>query len=128
MKLTATLPTGEVKTVIDIVDWDFSWQEQYQFADYVTLPKGTKLDVTITYDNSAANKRNPSSPPKRVTWGEQSTDEMGSVLFQLVAAKPGELPLLTQAFAEHMREAAAARPGLGLLMQLGAARGNAPAR
>jgi mono/diheme cytochrome c family protein len=125
MKLTATLPTGEVKTLLDIPDWDFGWQEQYQFADYVSLPKGTRLDSTLTYDNSAANKRNPSSPPKRVTWGEQSTDEMGSVGLQMIAAHPGELPQLTQAFADHMREIAASRPGAGqLLLQLGAARGN----
>jgi len=118
MKLTATLPGGQVKTLLDIPDWDFSWQEQYQFADYVELPKGTKLDVTITYDNSAANRRNPSSPPKRVTWGEQSTDEMGSMGLQVVAAHAGELPLLLEGFAAHMREVAATRGGgLGLLMR-----------
>jgi hypothetical protein len=33
MKLTATLPGGQVKTLLEIPDWDFSWQEQYQFAD-----------------------------------------------------------------------------------------------
>jgi len=125
MTLTATLPSGEVKNVLSIADWDFGWQEQYQFANYVFLPKGTKLDSTITYDNSSANKRNPSNPPKRVTWGEQSTDEMGSIILQLVSAKPGELPQLTQAFGEHMREIAAARPGVGLLLQLGAGRGGA---
>jgi len=123
MKLVATLPSGEKKTVLDIADWDFGWQEQYQFANYVSLPKGTKLDATITYDNSSANKRNPSNPPKRVTWGEQSTDEMGSIILQLVSAKPGELPQLTQAFGDHMRDVAAARPGMGALMQLGGGRG-----
>lgn len=122
MKLTATLPSGDVKTLLDIPDWDFGWQEQYQYVDYVELPKGTRLDATLTYDNSAANKRNPSSPPKRVTWGEQSTDEMGSVSLQMIAAHQGELPQLTQVFGDHMREVAAARPGVGLLMQLGAAR------
>jgi hypothetical protein len=79
--------------------------------------------VTITYDNSAANHRNPSSPPKRVTWGEQSTDEMGSVSLQVVAAHPGELPKLQEGFGEHMREVVAARGGgAGLLMQLGRGR------
>jgi hypothetical protein len=124
MNLKATLPTGEVKTLLDIPDWDFGWQEQYQFSDYVTLPKGTRLDVVISYDNSAANRRNPSSPPRRVTWGEQSTDEMGSVILQVVSAQPGELPALVQGFGNHMREVAASRgAGLGLLLQLG--RGNA---
>ena len=40
----------------------------------------------ISYDNSAANRRNPSRPPVRVTWGEESNDEMGSVGLQVVAA------------------------------------------
>jgi hypothetical protein len=28
------------------------------------------------YDNSSENPRNPHQPPKDVTWGEQTTDEM----------------------------------------------------
>jgi hypothetical protein len=79
VKLTATLPDGAVKTLLWIKDWDFSWQERYRFKDFVTLPKGTRLDGMVSYDNSAANKRNPSRPPVRVTWGEESNDEMGSV-------------------------------------------------
>ena len=126
MKMTATLPGGGVKTLLEIPDWDFGWQEQYQFDDYVALPKGTRLDVTITYDNSSANRRNPSTPPRRVTWGEQSTDEMGSVSLQVVSAHPGELPQLLQGFGEHMRDVAAARgAGLGMLLQLAQGRGAA---
>jgi hypothetical protein len=47
------------------------------------LPKGSRIDVKIVYDNSASNPRNPSNPPRRVQWGEQSTDEMGSIGFLL---------------------------------------------
>ena len=79
MRLTATLPDGEVKTLLRIDDWDFSWQERYRFAEFVSLPKGTRLDAEVSYDNTVANKRNPSRPPVRVTWGEESTDEMGSI-------------------------------------------------
>jgi hypothetical protein len=125
MKMIATLPNGETKTLITINDWDFGWQEQYQFDSYVTLPKGTKLDVTIGYDNSAANKRNPSSPPKRVTWGEQSTDEMGSVSLIVVAANRGELPVLQQAIQEHVRLAATSRGGATSLLLQGLGRGAA---
>jgi hypothetical protein len=105
--LTATFPDGTVKTMLDIADWDFSWQEQYLYEDYVTLPRGTRLDVSITYDNSAGNRRNPSHPPQRVTWGEESTDEMGSAGLRVVAANPADLPVLQQAYVEHVREALA---------------------
>lgn len=117
MKLTAAFPDGAVRTLLWIKDWDFSWQERYRFEDFVALPKGTRLDVEISYDNSAANKRNPSQPPARVTWGEESTDEMGSVGLQLVATRPGELPELQRAYAEFVRSAAINRPGLRQLLQ-----------
>jgi mono/diheme cytochrome c family protein len=79
MKLTATLPDGEVKTLLAINDWNFNWQDQYFFQDMVSLPRGTKLDAEIHWDNSAANPHNPSNPPVHVTWGEQSKDEMGAL-------------------------------------------------
>jgi hypothetical protein len=124
MKMTATLPGGAVKTLLWIKDWDFSWQERYRFKDFVDLPKGTRLDTFISYDNSAANKRNPSRPPVRVTWGEESTDEMGSIGVQVVAANRGELPQLQRAFNEHLRMAATTRPGLRQLLQQRRGRGN----
>jgi mono/diheme cytochrome c family protein len=117
MRLTATLPDGAVKTLLRIDDWDFSWQERYRFAEFVSLPKGTRLDAEVTYDNTSANKRNPSRPPVRVTWGEESTDEMGSIGLQVVAATPAELPQLRQAFLAHIRQAAVTRPGLGELLR-----------
>lgn len=105
MKLTATLPNGQVKTLLNINDWDFAWQDQYQFKDYVTLPKGTRLHVRVTYDNTAANPRNPRNPPQRVTWGEGSFDEMGSMSLFVVAVNEREQPVLWQAYNEHLRSA-----------------------
>jgi len=86
IKSEATLPGGEKKPLIWIKDWDFNWQDQYQFAKPLKLPKGTKIDVEFTYDNSAENVRNPSSPPKRVHYGEQTTDEMALFFGQVVCA------------------------------------------
>ena len=106
MTLTATFPDGQVKKLLWIKDWDFAWQEQYAYADYVLLPKGTKLDGSVRYDNSADNPRNPSNPPRRVTWGEQSTDEMGSVGIQVVAVNEADLPVLQTAYQDHVRERA----------------------
>jgi len=79
MKLTATLPDGEVKTLLSIGDWNFNWQDQYYFRELEPLPRGTKLDAEIHWNNSADNPNNPSSPPVRITWGEQSKDEMGAL-------------------------------------------------
>ncbi len=79
MKLTATLPGGEVKTLLAINDWNFNWQDQYYFRDLAALPRGTRLDAEIHWNNSAENPNNPSNPPVRVAWGEQSKDEMGAL-------------------------------------------------
>lgn len=117
MTMTATLPNGTIKTLLSIPDWDFGWQERYAFTGYVSLPRGTTLSSTVTFDNSAANRRNPSRVPVRVTWGEESTDEMGSVTLQVVAATPGELPQLQAAIATHIRGAAVSRPGLAQLLR-----------
>ena len=121
--MKATLPDGTVKTLLAIGDWDFSWQERYRFKDFVSLPKGTRLDATVSYDNSAANKRNPSRPLVRVYWGEESTDEMGSIGLQVEAAEKGNLPQLQQAIAAHIRERAFSGPGLRQLLQRRAGRG-----
>ncbi|MDB6019824.1 MAG: hypothetical protein JWR19_4313 [Pedosphaera sp.] len=91
MKMTATLPGGEVKTLLYIKDWDFAWQDRYYFQQLVPLPQGTRLDVEIHWDNSAGNERNPTSPPVRVTWGEESKDEMGSVSLVVVPKDEAEL-------------------------------------
>ena len=118
MKMTATLPNGEKKTLLAINDWDFSWQDQYQFSRPVDLPRGTKLDVTISYDNSAENPRNPSSPPRRVTWGEGSTDEMGSMSLMLVATNEADLPKLQSAYRDHVRNSMFKASPLKILRQV----------
>jgi mono/diheme cytochrome c family protein len=81
-KAIATLPDGTTRPMLWIKNWDFNWQDRYVYREPVDLPKGTRVDVTITYDNSADNPRNPCNPPRRVRFGLQSYDEMGTVSFQ----------------------------------------------
>jgi len=76
MTVTATLPDGTTKPLIDVPDWDFNWQGFYAYKQPVRLPAGSRVDLVAHYDNSEGNPRNPTSPPKLVTWGEQTTDEM----------------------------------------------------
>ena len=83
MKATATLPDGTTRPLLWIQNWDFNWQDGYNYKEPVLLPKGSRIDVRISWDNSAANPHNPSTPPTRVQWGEQSTDEMGTIGFML---------------------------------------------
>jgi mono/diheme cytochrome c family protein len=80
----ATLPDGSRRPLIHIADWDFNWQDVYQFAAPVPLPRGTEIAMAFTYDNSAQNVRNPDRPPRRVLFGQNSTDEMGDLWLQVV--------------------------------------------
>lgn len=76
MKVELTPPNGTPQCLIDIQDWDFNWQGAYRYATPIDVPAGSKLALTAYYDNSSANPRNPNDPPKPVSWGEATTDEM----------------------------------------------------
>jgi len=103
MRMTALLPTGTKKDLLRIQNWDFNWQERYYFKDALRLPKGTRIDVEIAYDNSSENPNNPNSPPKRVTFGQQSTDEMGSMSIEIVPVRESDLPEYARAVQEHVQ-------------------------
>jgi tetratricopeptide (TPR) repeat protein len=80
----AILPDGRERWLIFIRDWDFNWQDVYRFSEPVSLPRGTALKLEVVYDNSAANRRNPDRPPRRIRWGESSADEMGDLWIQVL--------------------------------------------
>jgi len=109
MKMTAVLPEGEVKTLLSIPDWDFSWQDSYFFQQLAPLPRGTRLEVEIHWDNSADNPRNPSNPPTRITWGEESKDEMGSISLMTVPQQESDLSTLQGELTRRRNELARER-------------------
>jgi len=94
MTATAHLPDGTSKVLIDVPQWDFNWQDEYMLADPIALPAGTKIEVVATYDNSEGNPSNPSSPPRRVTFGEETTDEMLYCFFLVAAKEKSAIPVV----------------------------------
>jgi hypothetical protein len=91
MRVTMEQPGRPTETLIDIHEWNYNWQDEYYYEQPIRLAAGTKLVVEATFDNSPANPSNPSSPPKRVTWGEETTDEMLFCFFLLTSEKTGDL-------------------------------------
>ncbi len=71
----AVYPTGETEVLLRVPKYDFNWQLAYETAQPVVLPKGTRIECTAHYDNSANNPANP-DPSKVVRWGDQSWEEM----------------------------------------------------
>ncbi|MDQ1470942.1 MAG: hypothetical protein QOJ99_2422, partial [Bryobacterales bacterium] len=69
MRGWAILPNGSKQWLLNIRDWNFNWQDQLRYARPIRLPADTRFEMEFVYDNSAANPRNPHSPPQRVLWG-----------------------------------------------------------
>jgi len=109
MKMTATFPDGTVKTLLDIKDWDFAWQDRYFFESPILLPKGTKLESDVSWDNSEENSKNPSRPAIPVQWGEQTKDEMGAVTLAVYPAAETDLLTLQRDYRQHVRQVARVR-------------------
>jgi tetratricopeptide (TPR) repeat protein len=103
MEAHVRLPDGRVDTLIAIDDWDFRWQDVYRYASPIVLPRGSRLSMRFTYDNSAGNVRNPHQPPRRVVWGQNTTDEMGDLWLQLVPRRAEDLGALSADVARKTR-------------------------
>jgi tetratricopeptide (TPR) repeat protein len=119
---------GTPRELLRISRWDFNWQDLYRYRKPLALGRGTRIEFTIGYDNSAANVRNPHRPPRRVTYGPQSSDEMAEIWLQFMPEDTNDLATLrklksltdareTAAFYRHFLEShpddAPAHVGLG---------------
>lgn len=99
------MPSGRVVDLLTIRDWDFDWQRHYRYRDTFVLPAGTRLEMEFVYDNSAANPRNPSRPPRRVVWGPESSDEMAGLHVQAMPVRNEDAEELGQyLWGKLMRE------------------------
>jgi len=102
----ATYPDGTKKSLIHIPEWNLNWQAVYRYATPVQLPAGTVVSMRYSYDNTDGNPLNPNDPPKRVTAGNSSRDEMAHLWLQVlprVASSEAHDPrrVLQEALARH---------------------------
>ena len=74
-KYTVTYPDGRQKVLLYVPKYDFNWQLEYDFKDYLTVPKDARIDCVAHFDNSVNNRFNP-DPAEEVRWGDQIWDEM----------------------------------------------------
>jgi hypothetical protein len=82
MEFRAVYPNGETEILLNVPRYDFNWQTEFILDKPKVLPKGTRLEVTATFDNSPNNKYNP-DPSKTVKWGDQSWEEMAIGYFEI---------------------------------------------
>jgi Flp pilus assembly protein TadD/mono/diheme cytochrome c family protein len=102
MKAWAMLPDGTRRWLVSISEWDFGWQDQYRYESPFWLPKGTTLNLEYTFDNSATNRRNPDAVPRRVVWGQRSSDEMADLWVQVLTHTGADLVTLNSDMRSKM--------------------------
>ena len=90
LQLRAVYPSGQSEVLLDLPHYDFNWQMSYVLAKPRLLPRGTRLESTVFFDNSANNPNNP-DPRADVYWGDQTREEM-NVAFMRVALPAGVEP------------------------------------
>ncbi len=81
MDIWADLPDGTRVDLVTVPRFDFYWQTQYLLAEPQRLPEGSVVYMKATFDNSPESPYQHSDPPRLVTFGEQTTDEMAVAVF-----------------------------------------------
>jgi hypothetical protein len=82
MEYRAIYPDGGSELLLRVPRYDFNWQLVYELDQPKRLPRGTRIEVTGTFDNSPNNPHNP-DPAAEVRWGDQSWEEMLAGFMQL---------------------------------------------
>ena len=75
MRFTARYPDGTVEPLLNVPNYHFDWQRNYELKEPKRLPKGTEIIVEAAWDNSPMNLSNPDAT-KTVGWGDQTFNEM----------------------------------------------------
>jgi hypothetical protein len=76
-KYTAYYPDGSSEVLLEVPKYDFNWQTSYSFKDIKKLPKGTRVEWEIRYDNSPERaERVGFNAERAVRFGRPTTDEM----------------------------------------------------
>ena len=89
LEIKAHLPHVEKPLLIlRVPQWDYNWQSPYDLKQPMRFPAGTRFEAEVSYDNSAANPRNPFDPPRNVWHNETINDEMLLPMFTFASERP----------------------------------------
>jgi hypothetical protein len=80
-RMTLNPGTPEEKVLLDIPNWDFGWQFNYEPADRLFVKAGDTIRVECSWDRSLM----PVGEPRYVTWAEGTEDEM---CYSAVTSRP----------------------------------------
>ena len=90
-KYTATYPDGRSEVLLDVPRYDQGWQVTYKYKQPKLLPKGTRIDVEMWYDNSAdRGAKRQFNPNLTVRNGPRTQDEMMLGFVSYAELEPGQ--------------------------------------
>jgi len=90
-RYTATYPDGHTEVLLNVPRYDQTWQVTYKYKQPKFLPKGTRIDVEMLYDNSAdRGAKRLFNPNLTVRNGPRTQDEMMLGFVSYVDLEPGQ--------------------------------------
>jgi hypothetical protein len=76
-RYVATYPDGRTELLLDVPRYDQTWQVTYKLREPKLLPKGTRIDVEMLFDNSAERgAKRRFNPNIGIQFGPRTQDEM----------------------------------------------------
>ena len=85
-RFTGVWPDGRREVLLDVPAYDFNWQTNYRLAEPIDPPRGFRVELEASFDNSEKNPWNP-DPTIPVRWGDQSFEEMMVGFFEVSAPR-----------------------------------------
>jgi Copper type II ascorbate-dependent monooxygenase, C-terminal domain len=78
MQIVLDPGTPNARTLLDVTNYNFDYQRSYDLKTPVVTKPGDKIGVTCTYDPTLRQElpQLRKLPPRFVTWGDGSSDEM----------------------------------------------------
>ncbi len=92
-----TRPDGTVSELIKIDDWDLRWQNIYVYREPIFIPKGSKIEASYSFNNTAENSDNPNNPVADIGWGWGANDEMCELFLTFIPSDQKDANLIKRA-------------------------------
>jgi hypothetical protein len=85
----AIYPNGKREVLLEVPAYDYNWQMTYTYKKPKFIPAGTRLEVSMWFDNSSENAEVP-DPDRPVGFGSMTLDEMNIGWTEFANATPIE--------------------------------------
>ncbi len=81
-------PDERREVILEVPRYNYNWQLTYTFKQPKLVPGGTRLEVSMWFDNSSGNVHLIESPDRAVGFGSMTVDEMNIGWTEYANARP----------------------------------------